>query len=428
MDARVPVASLSAHLERGATLTPPSPEAVPGTTEGHHRGGMLHPPRPASAGVVEDGTCAICLDVIPEADVAMVAACLHAFCAPCIVRWTNFQLETAARRLNSAAASSDPTCPCCKAPFSSLLVYRSLNGDLRGDLTEESVCLLRRARWLPETAKSAEWEDDHAVAVAAQAALNAEGGFFEEDFDVYHEDYLDDEEEYMEGLYRRGSRGGGGRPAIVIGNRRFGANGHISQGQRIYARPVPQEEPAIGKGGRRKGGKGKSPIPKGRATPKGKGKAPASSSAPGGSSSAAIDVPVAAVRDASPAASPAASPSPSGSAHTPCGAARGKKAQKRAEAKAKKEEKEALRRQKRAENMIAAARAEATKATAVGSLKSQLPDLSDIGDSDDDEAEESAAGRTFEDAGGSSSSAGFASASASTPTTERGEEEVFALD
>ena len=424
MDARVPVASLSAHLERGATLTPPSPEAVPGTTEGHHRGGMLHPPRPASAGVVEDGTCAICLDVIPEADVAMVAACLHAFCAPCIVRWTNFQLETAARRLNSAAASSDPTCPCCKAPFSSLLVYRSLDGDLRGDLTEESVCLLRRARWLPETAKSAEWEDDHAVAVAAQAALNAEGGFFEEDFDVYHEDYLDDEEEYMEGLYRRGSRGGGGRPAIVIGNRRFGANGHISQGQRIYARPVPQEEPAIGKGGRRKGGKGKSPILKGRATPEGKGKAPASSSAPGGSSSAAIDVPVAAARDASPAASP----SPSGSAHTPSGAARGKKAQKRAEAKAKKEEKEALRRQKRAENMIAAARAKATKATAVGSLKSQLPDLSDIGDSDDDEAEESAAGRTFEDAGGSSSSAGFASASASTPTTERGEEEVFALD
>ena len=428
MDARVPVASLSAHLERGATLTPPSPEAVPGTTEGHHRGGMLHPPRPASAGVVEDGTCAICLDVIPEADVAMVAACLHAFCAPCIVRWTNFQLETAARRLNSAAASSDPTCPCCKAPFSSLLVYRSLDGDLRGDLTEESVCLLRRARWLPETAKSAEWEDDHAVAVAAQAALNAEGGFFEEDFDVYREDYLDDEEEYMEGLYRRGSRGGGGRPAIVIGNRRFGANGHISQGQRIYARPVPQEEPAIGKGGRRKGGKGKSPIPKGRATPDGKGKAPASSSAPGGSSSAAIDVPVAAARDASPDASPAASPSPSGSAHTPSGAARGKKAQKRAEAKAKKEEKEALRRQKRAENMIAAARAKATKATAVGSLKSQLPDLSDIGDSDDDEAEESAASRTFEDAGGSSSSAGFASASASTRATERGEEEVFALD
>ena len=108
------------------------------------------------------------------------------------------------------------------------------------------MCLLRRARWLPETAKSAEWEDDHAV--AAQAALNAEGGFFEEDFDVYDEDYLDDEEEYMEGLYRRGSRGGGGRPAIVIGNRRLGANGHISQGQRIYARPVPQGATRDGQG------------------------------------------------------------------------------------------------------------------------------------------------------------------------------------
>ena len=428
MDARVPVASLSTHLERGATLTTPSPEMVPGITEGHRRGGMLDTPRPASAGDVEDGTCAICLDVIPEADVAMVATCLHAFCAPCIVRWTNFQLETAARRLNSAVATSDPTCPCCKAPFSSLLVYRTLDGDLRGDLTEESVCLLRRARWLPETAKSAEWEDDHAVAVAAQAALNAEGGFFEEDFDVYDEDYLDDEEEYMEGLYRRGSRGGGGRPAIVIGNRRFGANGHISQGQRIYARPVPQEQPAMGKGGRRKGGKGKSPIPKGRATPEGKGKAPASSSAPGGSSSAAIDVPVASAPAASPTASPAVSPSPSGSTHTPSGAARGKKAQKRAEAKAKKEEKEALRRLRRAENMITVARAKATKATAVGSLESQLPNLSDIGDSDDDETVESAAGRTFENSGGSSSSAVFASASASTSTTERGEEEVFALD
>ena len=225
------------------------------------------PSAPDGPAAVDDGACAICLDAIPPSDVALVASCLHAFCAPCVVRWSDFQLETAAKRLSSAARSSDPTCPCCKSPFNSLLVYRTLDGEVRQDLREESLCLLRRARWLPETSKSFEWESDHALAVAAQAAAYAESGgspFFEEDHFVYDEDYLDDEEEFMDGLYgtgRRGSRRGGssasrGGNAIVIGNRRFGANGHISQGRRVYARPAVREEdtpPAAAKGARRKG-------------------------------------------------------------------------------------------------------------------------------------------------------------------------------
>ena len=384
------------------------------------------PPAPDGPAAVDDGACAICLDAIPPSDVALVASCLHAFCAPCVVRWSDFQLETAAKRLSSAARSSDPTCPCCKSPFNSLLVYRTLDGEVRQDLREESLCLLRRARWLPETSKSFEWESDHALAVAAQAAAYAESGgspFFEEDHFVYDEDYLDDEEEFMDGLYgtgRRGSRRGGssasrGGNAIVIGNRRFGANGHISQGRRVYARPAVREEdtpPAAAKGARRKG---KHPAGGSASTPKrpeGKGgdaNAPAPAPAPAGGEKpkptaggkdAAVEpdapgTPTDAIAVPAPPATGTAEtpPTPSpGSGGTPGGAARGKKAAKRAEAKAKKEEKEALRRKKRAETMAAAiaereARRAAGGGSPGGSLRSTLPDLSDIGDESEGEEE-----------------------------------------
>eukprot|EP00227_Mantoniella_beaufortii_P010316 CAMPEP_0197592530 /NCGR_PEP_ID=MMETSP1326-20131121/15144_1 /TAXON_ID=1155430 /ORGANISM="Genus nov. species nov., Strain RCC2288" /LENGTH=198 /DNA_ID=CAMNT_0043158235 /DNA_START=332 /DNA_END=925 /DNA_ORIENTATION=- len=159
------------------------------------------------SGEVQDGVCAICLDGILEADVALVKTCLHGFCTVCIIRWTNAQQESAAKRLNSHAASSDPTCPCCKAPFASLLIYRTLDGELTPDIREESVCLLRRARWLPTAVKSAEW-DAH-FAEASAAALHGGGGgggFYEDDDSVYDEDYLDDEEEYMARAYGGGSR------------------------------------------------------------------------------------------------------------------------------------------------------------------------------------------------------------------------------
>jgi hypothetical protein len=41
-----------------------------------------------------------------------------------------------------------------------------LDGDVQEDLREESICLLRRARWLPDTAKSVEWDAEFAQAAA----------------------------------------------------------------------------------------------------------------------------------------------------------------------------------------------------------------------------------------------------------------------
>ena len=38
-------------------------------------------------------------------------------------------------------------CPQCKAPFSTLFTYRSLDGTLHDFPQEESVCLLARAQW-----------------------------------------------------------------------------------------------------------------------------------------------------------------------------------------------------------------------------------------------------------------------------------------
>ena len=334
------------------------------TTQGLVDGALLH------AGEVEEGTCAICLDAIPEADVAMVTTCLHGFCTPCIMRWCTFELETAARRLTGPAKSSDPTCPCCKAPFSSLLVYRTLDGAVQADLREESVCLLRRARWLSETAKAAAWDRDVVAATAATHGLrggHSDSGYFREDYEVYDEDYLEDEEDYMAGLYsRRGggrgvtrggagrSRGGGSAGGIVIGNRRFGANGYIAQGQRMHARPVPQQQAVRGKGDR---GKGKGACPgeeRGNAQSDAAGAGGKSSVADDGSSSSARTL----ASDDDVVSSPASAASSAGIAP------KGKKAAKRAEAKAKKEEKEAARRAKRAESMAAANAAKAARKAA----------------------------------------------------------------
>ena len=40
-----------------------------------------------------------------------------------------------------------PTCPQCKAPFTSLLTYRKLDGSMSDYPVDESVCLLKRAHW-----------------------------------------------------------------------------------------------------------------------------------------------------------------------------------------------------------------------------------------------------------------------------------------
>lgn len=339
----------------------------------------------------DEGACAICLDAVDEVDVALVKQCLHAFCTPCIVRWTTFQHDAARRRGavgRDGAPDTHSTCPCCKARFDSLLVYRDLDGAVSADLREESVCLLRRARWLPATRKDMAWENDHAISAALESFgdfANAGSAYLDDHLDAY----ADEEERYMAGRrsgdFRGRNKNAGrdrSRPSVVLGNRRFGANGQIAQGHRTFARPVGDKNKtatkrAEGKGAETSNAAGSSSSPDasrvGEAGDR-KGKTPASAAAarlfvPGESSGAGVEngTPV---KTAIPERERAAA-----------GAARGKKALKRAEAKAKKEEKEAVRRAKRAENMAASvARAKATRSSPGGGDGgvSGLPDLSDV--------------------------------------------------
>ena len=356
----------------------------------------------------KEGACAICLEAVDEVDVALVKQCLHAFCTPCIVRWTTFQHD-AARRLGTAGRSGAPdthsTCPCCKARFDSLLVYRDLDGEVSADLREESVCLLRRARWLPATRKDIAWEHDHAVSASFESF-----GDFAPDGSAYLDDdldaYADEEERCLAGRRSGDFRGRNkhagrdrSRPRVVLGNRRFGANGQIAQGHRTFARPVGDSTArrAEGKGAADAAGSSSPPAAAraGKVADR-KGKTPAAAaeaclSFAGGSSGATpLDG--------------AAADSPDGRERAAGGAARGKKAAKRAEAKAKKEEKEAARRAKRAETMAASvARAKADRSNRGGGGEggSGLPDLSDVedwvGEAEGDEADEEDVPGTMED-------------------------------
>ena len=388
------VAGLASVFAEASFGTNDDVGATPLTTNGPH------------TNQVDDGACAICLDVVDEVDVALVKHCLHAFCTPCIVRWTTFQLDSAYQRRaaggRNVPVQTSATCPCCKTQFDHLLIYRTLDGDLTPDLREESVCLLRRARWLCRTEKEMAWENDHAVAVAAQQELDREFGgphqargyarAFQDD------DFLDEEERYMTGLHqagrsfsRRGGKGGGGcsgapdSAGIVIGNRRFGPNGQIAQGHRTFARPVGPRD-------RTEKGKGKHLADQSFDSPAfGNGKAPLIpeiDSVQGSSSGAALSLPSGA---AAPGIQRGSGESPSSpSCDSPIGsAARGKKALKRLEAKAKKESKECLRRAKRVETMaLSIAKAKGKRESGGGGLESQLPDLPDVEDAFGGGAEE----------------------------------------
>ena len=50
------------------------------------------------------------------------------------------------------------TCPQCKAPFNYLITYRQLDGTITDYPTEESVCLLKRARWFEDYVKVSQGE------------------------------------------------------------------------------------------------------------------------------------------------------------------------------------------------------------------------------------------------------------------------------
>ncbi|MEW5311598.1 MAG: hypothetical protein WDW38_003298 [Sanguina aurantia] len=179
-----------------------------------------------------DLTCAICLNTIAPADIAIVKGCEHLYCAHCILQW--------------AHCKESVWCPQCKTPFSYLFCYRLLDGTPTDYPVEESVCLLKRACWYTEHIKvqekgpaiSSSTLGDAAVA----AALAAE---WAEPYDDY-----EDEDEEIEDFYFSSAAG---RARVVLGNRRWGENGSVKNGK-MYARPIHSSSTANGAGPSSSGG------------------------------------------------------------------------------------------------------------------------------------------------------------------------------
>lgn len=130
-------------------------------------------PAPAAPVLDSDGegdapTCAICLADVDQEDLALVPGCGHAFHAVCILRWVLARRRAASARRPGApppppaAMAPDAPCPCCKAPFASLMAYRQLDGSLADFPVLESTALLVRARWFLQAAGEAEEEEAEA--------------------------------------------------------------------------------------------------------------------------------------------------------------------------------------------------------------------------------------------------------------------------
>lgn len=132
--------------------------------------------------------CAICLDTIQPEETAQIKGCGHNYCVTCILRWASYV--------------DNPWCPQCKHQFSSLYVYRALDGSMHDFMLEESICLLLRASWFE--------------LVPPQEP-------YEEQDDYPYEDEID--EEYY------------GTSNIRLGNRRWGDSGYVRAGRK-EARPV----------------------------------------------------------------------------------------------------------------------------------------------------------------------------------------------
>lgn len=145
--------------------------------------------------------------------------------AGCILHWT----------LHKEA----PWCPQCKRPFNYLLTYRTLDGHLQDFPAEESVVLLKRARWFEDSLKACE---------RAKGLLEDSRAADDVGWQEYADDYDLAEDEEIEAFYFSSAAG---RARVVVGNRRFGEGGFISGGRR-QARPVPPH-PAKGKGGGKPG-------------------------------------------------------------------------------------------------------------------------------------------------------------------------------
>lgn len=145
------------------------------------------PGKGAQGGREESWVCAICHNVIPLAQTARVKGCDHHYCANCILQWCSYKTY--------------PWCPQCRTPFSSLVLFKLLDGSLSDSMVEESVCLLLRAPWYVP------------VEIAEEAEAEEEVPYDEDDYD---------EEEYY-------------RTNLRLGNRRWGENGYV-RGGRMQAR------------------------------------------------------------------------------------------------------------------------------------------------------------------------------------------------
>lgn len=198
----------------------------------------------------DDLTCAICLGQIQPLDLALVKGCEHQYCVHCILQWSMHK----------------EWCPQCKAPFSYLYTHRHLDGTPSDYPLEESVTLLKRARWFVEEHEAREKAKElalgsrrlaaaDAAAAAAAAGAEAAAAAAGDGTDRYHavgdgtgppsprdwcdlyEDMVDaelEEDEAIEDFYYSSAAG---RARIVLGNRRWGHGGFMRSG-RMFARPV----------------------------------------------------------------------------------------------------------------------------------------------------------------------------------------------
>eukprot|EP00877_Chromochloris_zofingiensis_P000772 jgi/Chrzof1/10696/Cz05g09050.t1 len=195
-------------------------------------------------------TCAICLEETSVMDLALVKGCEHQYCVHCILQWSLCK----------------EWCPQCKAPFSYLITYRQLDGTLTDYAAEESVVLLKRARWFEDYLKAKEKgkapvsADTAEAYTTATAAAVADDNPVDRDWADLYEDYVDaelEEDEEIENYYFSSAAGSA---RVVLGNRRLGGGGYMRSG-RMYARPVSNNTATTpNKGGG--GNKGKVSMPK----------------------------------------------------------------------------------------------------------------------------------------------------------------------
>ncbi|CAI5977358.1 unnamed protein product [Closterium sp. NIES-64] len=145
----------------------------------------------ASVSTDDSNVCAICHEGIILQETGFIKGCDHSYCVNCILQWASYKTH--------------PWCPQCRLPFSSLYLYKTLNGSVSDFMLEESVCFLLRAPWYTPVEFEYQNEIEHPP-----------------ELDAYEED---EEEDYYANTLR-------------IGNRRWGENGYVRRG-RIEARPAP---------------------------------------------------------------------------------------------------------------------------------------------------------------------------------------------